>query len=170
MVQTSAEPETPPRPAWQWSLFGAGLIVLAWLALSLLVSPVASFIVRRNVGSWASPAELDALVAAASPEALGRMALENLALHVLVVGVACLVSGTVVGRWGPGRGIRESAGAGALVALVAVALASTTAAASRPELRSLVGWGLLVLVPWASGLAALGAWRGSHDKRQLTGP
>ncbi len=170
LIQTSAEPETPVRPSWQWAFFGAGLLGLAWLVLSLLASPVAAFIVRRNIGAWSSPEELAARLDNASPAALGRMALENLALQVAVVGAASAAAGVVVGRWGPRKGVAESAAAGALVALVAVALAAVTPATSSGDVGTLVTWGVALLVPWASGLAALGASYGSRDKRQLTGP
>ncbi len=168
LIQASAEPEPVARSPWQWSLFGAALIGLAWLVLALLLSPVASLIVRQNVGTWSSPEELSRLLDAASPAVLGRLALENLLLQVVVVGIASVTAGFVVGRYGPGRGIVTSAASGGLVAVVAVA--STTAITSRQDVSTILTWGLLVLVPWASGTAALGAWRGSRDKRLLAGP
>ena len=158
----AASDDPPPRPAWQWSLFGAGLIGLAWLVLALLAAPVGALIVRANLGPWSSPEELQGRIAAAAPAVVGRMALENMVLEVLVVGAANVAGGFVVGRWGPRRGVAQAAVAGVLVSLAAIGVAAATeATADLPA-----GWALLVIVPCASSLAALGGWWGGRAARR----
>ncbi len=168
VIQAPADPEVPARPPWQWALFGAGLIALGWLVLALLVAPVASFLLRRELGSWGSPDDLAARLAAASPAVLSRIALENVLLQMLALGGASLAAGAVVGKWGPGRGIVPSACAGAALAAVAVLVASA-GMASPSEGASVALRGALIVVPWAAGTAALGAWRGGRTKGHLGG-
>ena len=173
VLQSPAAPDGPARPPWQWSLFAAGLIVLAWLLLTVLASPVSALILRANIGSWGSPDELTLRLAAASPEALGRISLETVVLQVAVLGGACVSSGLVIGVWGPGRLIAAAATAGAVVALGGVIFAALSAgqprdAASVSSVRSVAIWGTVILVPCAAALAAAGAWVGAKRKRVLS--
>jgi len=170
VLQAPADPGDPVRPPWQWSLFGAALIVLLWLALALAASPLSTHILRANVGSWSSPEDLAARLDVAAASVLARVALENLALHAAIVGVASFTAGLVLGMWSPRRGLVEAASAGALVAACAVVAATFSGGASLTDASTVAVWGSAVLVPLASGLAALGAWMGDRRKRPLGGP
>jgi hypothetical protein len=169
VLQTPADDAGPTRPPWQWSVFGAGLIVLVWLVLALLSSPVATWILRENLD--AGPADdLTARLAEASPRILARLALENVALQIVVLAVASFTGGWIVGTWGPRKGVVESAWAGALVATAAVLLAVLTGGLAGPEASHVVLGGGCIVIPLAAGSAALGARRGSRNKRVLVGP
>jgi len=170
VVQAPAEPEGPPRPPWQWAVLAVGLIVLGWLVLALVTSPLSNVILRRHVGPWGSPDELAARIRDAAPSVLAQVTLENALLQGLVLALACFLAGMVVGTWGPRRGVAESAGAGAFVSTGVVAMASMTGGLSSSDASSVLVWGIPILVPLASGAAALGAWRGSRTKRVLIGP
>ena len=147
VLQALPGEDVPERPPWQWAVFGAGLIVLLWVVLSLLAAPVT----RR--------------VAASSPSAI--------VLELAIQAVASFLVGTVIGTWSRRRGIREAASAGALSALFAAASSALVAASSSDATpldvaTSLVGGALLL--PSATGAGALGAWLGGRKKRVLDVP
>jgi len=152
--------EGPVRPAWQWALFATGLIVLAWVCLTLVAAPITSLIFRANVGAWSSADDLAARLAAAPPEALGRISMETVALQTAVLAVASLMAGVVLGIWGPGRMLWQAAGAGVLAAIGAVLFAVAAA-------RAIGLWGSVVLVPSSAASAWAGAWLGAKRKRPL---
>jgi hypothetical protein len=158
--------EGPARPPWQWSLFAAGLIVLSWLLLTALASPLASAILRANIGAWGSPDELTVRLAAASPEALGRISLETVALQTSALLMASLASGVVLGVWGPGRPLVEAAFAGGMVAAGAV-LFAVLASRGSGDAGTVGTWGSVVLIPCAAMAASAGAWLGARRKRSL---
>jgi hypothetical protein len=170
LVQAASEPDEPIRPPWQWSLFAGGLIMIVWVVLALLVSPLATVLLEREVGKWATPDDLAARLGAAAPAVLARVAIENLSMHVVALGVACVVVGVVMGKWSPGRAIVECACAGAGVAVIATAAAVVSGVTTSPDGRDVVLGALVVLVPWSTGSAALGARWGRGAKRQLVGP
>jgi hypothetical protein len=93
VFQAPANDDVPERPPWQWSVFGAGLIVLLWMVLTLLASPLMRLVAASNVASTS--------------------------LHFAIEGLASLLVGTVIGTWSKRRGIKEGATAGALSALFA---------------------------------------------------
>jgi hypothetical protein len=163
-VLNAPDESGPARPGWQWALFGGGLIVLAWVALTMLAAPISSVILRANVGSWSSQDELALRLAAASPEALGRISAENVALQTAVLAIASLIAGLVLGVWGPGRLLVEAACAGALVATGGVVFAMLSA---RADAGTIGLWGSVVLVPSAAAAAWAGAWLGARRKRPL---
>jgi hypothetical protein len=148
VLQASTE-APPPRPPWQWSLFGAGLIVLAWLLLAMLTSPLISVIVGSG------PAADEAV-------ALHRV-IEAVLVQLASLLLASFGSGLVLGVWGPG-GMRAEAGfAGGLVAAGAIVL---TAIMSH-GFAALGTWGVLIVVPCASGASLAGAMFGARRKRVL---
>ena len=168
VLQTAPTDDVPPRPPWQWALFTAGLLVLQWLVLALLTSPLANAILRWNVGPWISAEDLASRLDSTDPAVLSHVALENGALQAVVVGVASFGAGFVTGTWGPRRGSLEAAAGGTLVSVLALGLAVTKGdALGSSWLLARVG---LVLVPLAAAGAAFGAKIGSRKKRVLDGP
>ena len=168
-----AEADEVPRPAWQWVAFGAGLIVTFWAGLALLVSPLATHLLAGQVGPWSTPEELNGLLAAAPASALRTIAFENLALHLVALGIASVGGSFVVGRWSPGRAVGRAAYAGALVSFVAVAgagLSGVTAGGERDALSWAWAWALAVVLPWTTLLAVAGAFWGGQKKQTLVGP
>jgi hypothetical protein len=147
VFQAPANDDVPERPPWQWSVFGAGLIVLLWMVLTLLASPLMRLIAASNVASTS--------------------------LHFAIEGLASLLVGTVIGTWSKRRGIKEGATAGALSALFA-ALCGVAVGASSGALVWEDVWislaGGVALVPSSTLAAALGAWIGSRKKRVLDAP
>jgi len=146
VLQAPPSEDVPQRPPWQWSLFGAGLITLLWVVLTQLVAPVTR------------------LVSESAP--LGLL------LQVGAQALASFFVGTVIGTWGPGKGVREGAWAGAISAMFAatcgiVVVASEGHASGTDVLVSAVGG--MALAPSATLAGALGAWIGSRKKRVLTG-
>jgi hypothetical protein len=147
VLQAPANDDVPDRPPWQWSVFGAGLIVLLWVVLTVLTAPLAG------------------LAGGSRPR--------TVLFAIVTQGVASLLVGLVIGTWTKQRGIKEAAVAGALSAVFAmtcgVLAAITSGAAGWADIAvSVAGGG--VLVPSATASAALGAWIGSRKKRVLQGP
>jgi hypothetical protein len=96
------DPDTPPRPPWQWVGFGALGIVVVWLPLAWLAA-----LLVLHIGGVEAPPWLGVLLFGAS----------------LVL--ASLAGGYLVGRWGTrGVGIREAALAGLSAAVAAAAVGS----------------------------------------------
>lgn len=146
VLQSPAEDSAPPRPPWQWSVFGAFLTLLLWLVLAAVTMPF----VRH---------------ASSSVVLLG--------VPLAMQAVASLGVGVVVARYCPGRGIREAAGGGALAiafaTTVTASLAAWSAGLRSDEVFGAVVGGLVLVLP-ATLFAALGGWWGSRDKRVLVGP
>lgn len=142
--------DAPPRPRWQWVVFGALLILAVWLPLAYAAEGQAARI-------------LDASLAKVWPQALTALPLQEqarlgfilFALPTSALAVAASVGGYVLGRWGVGVRVREAAGAGALAALFPVVVGWTTSGWSWAPLGA-----LLVAVP----LAAVGARVGARGR------
>jgi hypothetical protein len=138
LLQANADggSDEPARPLWQWVVFGAAAIFVAWVPLSAVVATIAKRV----------------LVHASDPVAIGRAALATTIAYAAELAVGALCGGYLVGRWGPaGVGVREAALAG-VVAAVALALAETATGASR----SGATFGLVFVALWAPLMAALG--------------
>jgi hypothetical protein len=110
------DPDTPPRPAWQWVGFGALGIVVVWLPLAAATS----VLVLWYGGPIVPPLAQAALFAA------------GLAL-------AATAGGYLVGRWGTrGVGVRQAALAGLSAAAATAAVASMGMALPLRLLTTLV--------------------------------
>ncbi len=130
------DPDTPPRPPWQWVGFGALGIFVVWLPLAWLTT-----LVVLRLGGPEAPAAVQALLFAAS----------------LVL--AALAGGYLVGRWGTrGVGVREAALSGLSAGVVSAMLASGSLGA---PLRLLV---LAVAILVAAPPAALGGRLGMKKR------
>jgi predicted MFS family arabinose efflux permease len=151
VLPAEAPSEEPVRSPLQWNLFGGALIVLTWLVLALLLTPVWRWYLNRAVQE----------PSAASPTFQIRMQLELISGHLVALGTAAFAGGYVVGRWGPRRWLLESAVPGAIAAVAAVLLTLVTGA---PE--GLVMLGAAVIIPTAAISSLLGGLRGRqrHDK------
>lgn len=164
-----AGPDDLPRPAWQWVVFGAGLIVALWAGLALIVSPLSTYLLARQLGHWGTPEELSSRLAAAPAGVLRTIAFENLAMHLGALGVASIGGSFVVGRWSPGRAVRQAASSGSLVSFGAVSVAAVSGVATGGEPNAL-WWAFAVVFPWTTLLAVTGAWWGAKKKQPLVGP
>jgi hypothetical protein len=99
LLASNGEPAEPPRPSWQWVVFGALAIVVVWLPLAALAITAAGAAGVRN-----------GLMALASASALSA---------------ASFAGGFLVGKWGgPRAGVREAALAGLIAGLVGVVASS----------------------------------------------
>ena len=163
-VLQAALDEGEVRPAWQWALLAAGLIVLVWLVLTLVLSPLTTLILRVNLGPWSSADELTVRLAAASQETLGRIATETVLVQISGLSLASLAAGLVLGVWGPSRLAVPAAVAAGLVAVGSVAFAALSAPLDATTIAT---WGSVLLVPTAAAAAYAGAWLGARRKRAL---
>jgi hypothetical protein len=143
VLQSNDDPDAPPRPRWQWVVFGALAILTAWLPLAYAAEAVSVRLIAARLGN------LD--VRAVSPEEQARMSFVLWILPVAALALAASAGGYVLGRWGERATIRQAAEAGALVAFLPVILSGVRSGASWASLA-----GLAVAVP----AAALGAWVG----------
>ncbi len=145
VLQAPANEDVPQRPPWQWSFFGGGLITLLWVVLTQVVAPLTRLLAASVIAS--------------------------MLLQFGVQGLASFLVGTVIGSWGPGRGIREGAWAGAISALFAAACVVVVASAGQATWMDVLvsAAGGIALIPSATLAGALGAWVGSRKKRVLTG-
>lgn len=147
VLQAPPGDDVPERPPWQWSVFGAGLIVLLWVVLTLLATPVTRLVPASN-------------------------AIATL-LQLAIQAIASFLVGAVIGTWSRRRGVREAAVAGALSALFAAAcgavVAVSTGVATWLDVAISFAGGA-ALLPSASGAGALGAWLGGRKKRVLDVP
>jgi hypothetical protein len=135
----------PTRAPWQWVGFGSLAIFVVWVPLSAAASAMTS---RMLVPVGSGRFEL-------APIAIR----EFVGLSALAFGLAAVVGGFVVGRWGgPGVGVREACLAGLAAALVAVT-------ASWLSLGVILS--ALVVVPFALLFAALGGRLGRSARRQV---
>jgi hypothetical protein len=145
----ASAPEDPEikRSPLQWSIFTAGLIISAWLSLAVIAQPVVKELVER--------------FQARGGEAQG---LALVAVQLVALGAASLAGGVVVGMWGPPNPRKVAGWGGAIAGLLAVVFAISAgdggATAWLPV--SLLGGG--IVLPWATALAALGAWRGGKKR------
>jgi hypothetical protein len=150
VLQSSDDPDTPPRPRWQWVVFGALIILIAWLPLAYAAESLSVRLIAASLG------KLD--VRAVSPEEQGRLSFVLWILPVTALAIAASAGGYVLGRWGERVTTREAAGAGALVALLPVVLSGVRSGASWTSLA-----GLAVAVPAAALGARVGRrWRSAR--------
>lgn len=130
LLASNGEPSDPPRPSWQWVVFGALAIVVVWLPLSALAITAAG---AAGVGNG--------LTALASASALSA---------------ASFAGGFLVGKWGGSRAaVREAALAGLVAGLVGVLASSIELQFSAGSVvLVLLSTGAVVLL--ATPAAALG--------------
>jgi hypothetical protein len=109
VLQSAPADDEAPRPAWQWVVFGALLIVTTWVPAAAIAGAL--------VGGAAARAAREPASGLASPVVAA-------AVFALALAAGAAAGGYVVGRWGPrGIGVREAALSG-LAASVAAAAAS----------------------------------------------
>jgi tRNA-(ms[2]io[6]A)-hydroxylase len=127
----------PPRPSWQWVVFGALGIVVVLLPLSWLAALAA-----RRMRDLAGAAPVLSAAATIAP-------------FVAALAVAALAGGYLVGRWGTaGIGVREAALAG----LVAALLASAAACSGTGALAGALVGGAVTAIVAVPVAAAGGLW------------
>jgi hypothetical protein len=139
VLQTAPADEDPPRPGWQWIVFGALAIVTTWVPAAAIAGAV--------VAHWVAEAGGTAGVL--------RLELAAGGTYAFALAGGAVGGGYVVGRWGSrGIGVREAALAGLAAAVAA-------AAASWHELGATAGALLvpLLVVPAAAGGGMLGLRR-----------
>lgn len=140
VLQSNEDDEGPPRPRWQWTLIGAAAVLICWLLLALVATPLAG-----RVGD-ADPAT--------GPR--GGQAVALVIGNVLALVLAALGGGYLVGRFGGLARVREAMAAGALAACVGVVVGLGSGAAQGSVAA---GIGLAVVVV---GLGAGGGWLGGR--------
>jgi tRNA-(ms[2]io[6]A)-hydroxylase len=140
VLQSNEDDDGPPRPRWQWALIGAVAVVLCWLLLAMVATPLAGRVGEADPATGPRGAQVAALVVG----------------NALALLLAALAGGYLVGRFGGLARVREAAVAGALAALAgsALALASGAAAGSAGA-----GAALVALVV---GIGAGGGWLGGR--------
>lgn len=134
VLQTSTEAQDEPRPAWQWAIFGAVVILVAWLPLAAIVGRGASALLTRwpQYGALAAVAQL------------------------LAYALASAAGGHVVVRYGEASTLRTAAASGVIVGLVG----STLAIGQGPSQLGPVAWILAYVLIVAVGAAS--AWAGGR--------
>jgi hypothetical protein len=145
VLQTTPAEEDPPRPAWQWGVFGALAIVTTWVPATAIAGAI--------LGHWnatpQAPLDGDAI------EGVLRLELVVAGTYALALATGAVAGGYVVGRWGsPGIGVREAA-------LGGLAAAGAAAAAAWQALGPTAGVVVvpLLVVPAAAAGARLGLRR-----------
>jgi tRNA-(ms[2]io[6]A)-hydroxylase len=110
------------RPPWHWVGFGTVAIFAAWLPLAYAAQGVVSRVVAARFGAAATAEEiglrLGVMAAGERARLMAILALPN----IFALALAAFGGGYVVGRFGTGTGPREAATAGAMTALIALAL------------------------------------------------
>ena len=147
----AGEEESEVRPPWQWAFFGMVAMFAAWLPLAYVGGALSARVMAARFGHDASREAIDLALAAMTEGERGKLMVTVALPGMLALAVAAFAGGLVVGRFGSGTGAREAGVAGALTAVVALALAW-----SGPSLASLVG--SLVTFTVAVGF---GAWGGA---------
>jgi hypothetical protein len=136
VLQSKDGDDSPPRPRWEWILFGALLAVVAWLPLAGLALVVVARITDPDASAG------------------GRGAAAS-ALPALSIVLAFLSVGYVLGRWGKRRP-GDAVASAALAMLLGIAL--TWARFGVPPWEGSLS--LLLAVPSAFFGASVGVRRG----------
>jgi tRNA-(ms[2]io[6]A)-hydroxylase len=143
------------RPAWHWTLIGAGFVLTIWIPLALI-----ALWLSRHLGAVFAPmhdpeAFADAMATASTARRLllGAATLGPLALSYAVATVS---AGALVGRFGGRASRREAALAGLLAASVAWGFSAASGSLSPWPVALgsfvvLVGSGIL-LTRWGASL------------------
>lgn len=150
------------RPPWHWVGFGVVIIFAAWLPLAYVSGAVQARMFASRFGEGASRDQIELALAAMTSAERASLTLTQAIPGVLALALASFAGGVVVGRFGLGTGVRETARAGALVAIIAMALSLREA-----SLASLVSALVLLLV--ATGFAAWGGRVGASSKSASPG-
>jgi hypothetical protein len=140
VLQTNDDDEGPPRPRWQWALIGAVAVLLSWLLLAMIATPLAGRVGDSDPAAGPRGAQVAALVVG----------------NALALLLAAVAGGYLVGRFGGLARAREAASAGALAALAGAALALASGAAAGSHVAAAA---LLALVV---GIGTGGGWLGGR--------
>jgi hypothetical protein len=109
--------EDPPRPGWQWVVFGALAIVTTWVPVAAIAGAVVARLAARAQ-------------ARGSPGVLG-VELAVGGAYALALAAGAATGGYVVGRWGAARvGVREAALAGFAASVAATGASWVTLGAT----------------------------------------
>jgi hypothetical protein len=165
-VLQEANESSPPRPRWQWTLFTGLLILVVWVCLAWLAAPLTGAILRANVGPADGEQELARRLEAAGPAMLTRIAMQTAAMQTAVALLSTAIAGYVIGKWGPGRGLLESAAAGAGVATLVVAVALR--GGEGPSASTVMMAASCIVIPLSAVAGVAGALLGSRSKRDPT--
>lgn len=153
------------RPPWHWVGFGTVAIFAAWLPLAYVAQAVVARVLAQRFGATATAQDiassLGTMPAGERARLMAILALPN----VFALGLAAFGGGYLVGRFGKGTGARESASAGAMTALVALAL-SLGGGAAAGGLAAVAT--ALVTVFIAVGFAAWGGRVGVRKREKST--
>lgn len=137
VIARSEDDDEPPKPAWQWVLFGSVMMLALWIPGAAAVSSL-----TMRTGLAETHGGLSALV------------------HCAVLAISAACCGYLVGRYGPRASNRFSLGA---VAALIPALAAT-ALMFRYDGALQVAWALLIVPLLATGFGALGARMGTRRR------
>jgi tRNA-(ms[2]io[6]A)-hydroxylase len=111
------------RPPWHWVGFGTVAIFAAWLPLAYVAGALSARVMASRFGSDASKDAIDLALATMTAGERARL-MATVALPSIVgLALAAFGGGFIVGRFGPGTGVREAAMAGGVVAFLASAMA-----------------------------------------------
>jgi len=131
VLQNAPPPETEdegdetnePRPPWHWVGFGTVAIFAVWVPLSYAAAAVSAHVMAGRFGKDASPEQVSLAMAAMDASERSRLMAMIALPNILSLALAAFAGGIIVGRFGANTRVREAARAGAVVALIASALA-----------------------------------------------
>ena len=151
------EQDDEERPPWHWVGFGTVAIFAAWLPLTYAAQAVIARVLASRFGAAASPQEIAMRVNEMTAGERARL-MAFLALPTIVsLALSSFAGGYLVGRFGKNTTVREAGTAGAMVALLALVLSLSGAAAPGGSAALATA---IVTAAVAVGFAALGGRAG----------
>lgn len=147
VIQPSGDDQGEQRPAWQWVFIGGVAMLLAWGLLTMLAGVVSRVVVHSILPQQDQAAMAEAFFALDGADRL-KIALAMLVPQLLALGVAALLGGLLVGRFGGDAGRNEAMTAGMALALIA------TAAVGTPDMVATMITAMVFII--LAGLSARG--------------
>ena len=114
------------RPRWHWCLIGAGLAATIWVPLATVATPLGASLAARSIG--AAPEDIASGAVALTPRLSAIVATVSALPLIVCFGVAALLAGALVGRFGGRAGKKEAGIAGAIAAFLVISLAALAGA------------------------------------------
>jgi tRNA-(ms[2]io[6]A)-hydroxylase len=148
------------RPPWHWVGFGTIATFALWLPLAYAAEALRHRLFLARFGAAASREEVTAAFAAMSDRQRLLWTTTQTLPHLAAFAAGAFAGGLLVGRFGKGVGLRESALSGVLTALVALAVSWRVIA----EGGAFAAVSVVVPLVVAVGFAALGGRVGATKR------